>query len=223
MDSLIMALILFDLDDTLIAGDSDYSWGEFLTTKKIVDSAHFKRENDRFYRDYQLGKLDILAYLKFSLAPLALLSKTDLETLHREFMQEVIEPMWLPKADILLKEHREKEDTLMVITSTNRFIVEPICKKLGIENLIATELEERNDRFTGQVSGTPSFQEGKIVRLNSWLDTSDFILEESSFYSDSINDLPLLKAVGRPIAVDPCPKLKEEALLRGWEIISLRS
>ena len=223
MDSLIMALILFDLDDTLIAGDSDYSWGEFLTTKKIVDSAHFKRENDRFYRDYQLGKLDILAYLKFSLAPLALLSKTDLETLHREFMQEVIEPMWLPKADILLKEHRQKEDTLMVITSTNRFIVEPICKKLGIENLIATELEERNDRFTGQVSGTPSFQEGKIVRLNSWLDTSDFILEESSFYSDSINDLPLLKAVGRPIAVDPCPKLKEEALLRGWEIISLRS
>jgi len=223
VDSLIMALILFDLDDTLIAGDSDYSWGEFLTTKKIVDSAHFKRENDRFYRDYQLGKLDILAYLKFSLAPLALLSKTDLETLHREFMQEVIEPMWLPKADILLKEHREKEDTLMVITSTNRFIVEPICKKLGIENLIATELEERNDRFTGQVSGTPSFQEGKIVRLNSWLDTSDFILEESSFYSDSINDLPLLKAVGRPIAVDPCPKLKEEALLRGWEIISLRS
>ena len=218
-----MALILFDLGDTLIAGDSDYSWGEFLTTKKIVDSAHFKRENDRFYRDYQLGKLDILAYLKFSLAPLALLSKTDLETLHREFMQEVIEPMWLPKADILLKEHREKEDTLMVITSTNRFIVEPICKKLGIENLIATELEERNDRFTGQVSGTPSFQEGKIVRLNSWLDTSDFILEESSFYSDSINDLPLLKAVGRPIAVDPCPKLKEEALLRGWEIISLRS
>jgi len=223
VDSLIMALILFDLDDTLIAGDSDYSWGEFLTTKKIVDSAHFKRENDRFYRDYQLGKLDILAYLKFSLAPLALLSKTDLETLHREFMQEVIEPMWLPKADILLKEHRQKEDTLMVITSTNRFIVEPICKKLGIENLIATELEERNDRFTGQVSGTPSFQEGKIVRLNSWLDTSDFILEESSFYSDSINDLPLLKAVGRPIAVDPCPKLKEEALLRGWEIISLRS
>jgi HAD superfamily hydrolase (TIGR01490 family) len=223
VDSLIMALILFDLDDTLIAGDSDYSWGEFLTTKKIVDSAHFKRENDRFYRDYQLGKLDILAYLKFSLAPLALLSKTDLETLHREFMQEVIEPMWLPKADILLKEHRQKEDTLMVITSTNRFIVEPICKKLGIENLIATELEERNDRFTGQVSGTPSFQEGKIVRLNSWLDTSDFILEESSFYSDSINDLPLLKAVGRAIAVDPCPKLKEEALLRGWEIISLRS
>jgi HAD superfamily hydrolase (TIGR01490 family) len=223
VDSLIMALILFDLDDTLIAGDSDYSWGEVLTTKKIVDSAHFKRENDRFYRDYQLGKLDILAYLKFSLAPLALLSKTDLETLHREFMQEVIEPMWLPKADILLKEHRQKEDTLMVITSTNRFIVEPICKKLGIENLIATELEERNDRFTGQVSGTPSFQEGKIVRLNSWLDTSDFILEESSFYSDSINDLPLLKAVGRAIAVDPCPKLKEEALLRGWEIISLRS
>jgi len=223
MDSLIMALTLFDLDNTLIAGDSDYSWGEFLTTKKIVDSAHFKQENDRFYRDYQLGKLDILAYLKFSLAPLALLPKTDLEALHKEFMQKVIEPMWLPKAEILLKKHRKNEDTLMVITSTNRFIVEPICKKLGIENLIATELEECNDRFTGQVSGIPSFREGKIVRLNSWLDTSNFLLEESSFYSDSINDLPLLKAVGHPVAVDPCSKLREEALLRGWEIISLRS
>tara|TARA_B110000503_G_scaffold40780_1_gene67015 strand:+ start:5406 stop:6074 length:669 start_codon:yes stop_codon:yes gene_type:complete len=221
MDS-IMPLALFDLDNTLIAGDSDYSWGEFLTTKKIVDSAYFKNKNDQFYRDYQTGKLDILAYLKFSLAPLSGLSRSELDTLHKEFMKKIIEPMWLPKAEELLQAHRDKKDTLMVITSTNRFIVTPICKKLGIEHLIATELEEFDNKFTGQVSGIPSFQEGKVKRLNKWLNTSNFKLKESSFYSDSINDLPLLEIVGHPVAVDPCPKLKKEAARRGWKTISLR-
>jgi HAD superfamily hydrolase (TIGR01490 family) len=221
MDS-IMPLALFDLDNTLIAGDSDYSWGEFLTTKKIVDSAYFKNKNDQFYRDYQTGKLDILAYLKFSLAPLSGLSRSELDTLHKEFMKKIIEPMWLPKAEELLQAHRDKKDTLMVITSTNRFIVTPICKKLGIEHLIATELEEFDNKFTGQVSGIPSFQEGKVKRLNKWLNTSNFKLKESSFYSDSINDLPLLEIVGHPVAVDPCPKLKKEATRRGWKTISLR-
>ncbi len=217
-----MPLALFDLDNTLIAGDSDYSWGEFLTTKKIVDSAYFKNKNDQFYRDYQTGKLDILAYLKFSLAPLSGLSRSELDTLHKEFMKKIIEPMWLPKAEELLQAHRDKKDTLMVITSTNRFIVTPICKKLGIEHLIATELEEFDNKFTGQVSGIPSFQEGKVKRLNKWLNTSNFKLKESSFYSDSINDLPLLEIVGHPVAVDPCPKLKKEAARRGWKTISLR-
>ena len=217
-----MPLALFDLDNTLIAGDSDYSWGEFLTTKKIVDSAYFKNKNDQFYRDYQTGKLDILAYLKFSLAPLSGLSHSELDTLHKEFMKKIIEPMWLPKAEELLQAHRDKKDTLMVITSTNRFIVTPICKKLGIEHLIATELEEFDNKFTGQVSGIPSFQEGKVKRLNKWLNTSNFKLKESSFYSDSINDLPLLEIVGHPVAVDPCPKLKKEAARRGWKTISLR-
>ncbi|MEJ6612976.1 MAG: HAD family hydrolase [Porticoccus sp.] len=217
-----MPLALFDLDNTLIAGDSDYSWGEFLTTKKIVDSAYFKNKNDQFYRDYQTGKLDILAYLKFSLAPLSGLSRSELDTLHKEFMKKIIEPMWLPKAEELLQTHRDKKDTLMVITSTNRFIVTPICKKLGIEHLIATELEEFDNKFTGQVSGIPSFQEGKVKRLNKWLNTSNFKLKESSFYSDSINDLPLLEIVGHPVAVDPCPKLKKEAARRGWKTISLR-
>ncbi len=217
-----MPLALFDLDNTLIAGDSDYSWGEFLTTKKIVDSAYFKNKNDQFYRDYQTGKLDILAYLKFSLAPLSGLSRSELDTLHKEFMKKIIEPMWLPKAEELLQAHRDKKDTLMVITSTNRFIVTPICKKLGIEHLIATELEEFDNKFTGQVSGIPSFQEGKVKRLNKWLNTSNFKLKESSFYSDSINDLPLLEIVGHPVAVDPCPKLKKEATRRGWKTISLR-
>lgn len=217
-----MPLALFDLDNTLIAGDSDYSWGEFLTTKKIVDSAYFKSKNDQFYKDYQAGKLDILAYLEFSLAPLSALARSELDALHKEFMKKIIEPMWLPKAEELLKTHRDKEDTLMVITSTNRFIVAPICKKLGIEYLIATELEESENKFTGQVSGIPSFQEGKVKRLNNWLNTSNFSLEGSSFYSDSINDLPLLEIVSHPVAVDPCPKLKEEATRRGWKTISLR-
>ena len=217
-----MPLALFDLDNTLIAGDSDYSWGEFLTTKKIVDSAYFKSKNDQFYKDYQAGKLDILAYLEFSLAPLSALARSELDALHKEIMKKIIEPMWLPKAEELLKTHRDKEDTLMVITSTNRFIVAPICKKLGIEYLIATELEESENKFTGQVSGIPSFQEGKVKRLNNWLNTSNFSLEGSSFYSDSINDLPLLEIVSHPVAVDPCPKLKEEATRRGWKTISLR-
>ena len=217
-----MPLALFDLDNTLIAGDSDYSWGEFLTTKKIVDSAYFKSKNDQFYKDYQAGKLDILAYLEFSLAPLSALARSELDALHKEFMKKIIEPMWLPKAEELLKTHRDKEDTLMVITSTNRFIVAPICKKLGIEYLIATELEESENKFTGQVSGIPSFQEGKVKRLNNWLNTSNFSLEGSSFYSDSINDLPLLEIVSHPVAVDPCPKLKKEATRRGWKTISLR-
>jgi HAD superfamily phosphoserine phosphatase-like hydrolase len=135
-----MALALFDLDNTLIAGDSDHGWGEFLALKNIVDSAYYKRMNDKFYRDYQNGQLDMSAYLAFSLAPLGERSRSELNRLHEEFMTTIIEPMWLPKAEKLLQQHREKGDELMVITSTNRFVVEPICKKLGLTNLIATEL-----------------------------------------------------------------------------------
>jgi len=218
-----MPLAMFDLDNTLIAGDSDYSWGEFLTTKKIVDPVHFKKKNDQFYRDYQKGSLDILAYLEFSLAPLVNLTRSDLDGLHEEFMEKIIQPMWLPKADELIKRHIHQQDTMVMITSTNRFVVEPICKKLGIKHLIATELEESNNKFTGKVSGIPSFGEGKVSRLVDWLDRFGFSLENSTFYSDSINDLPLLQLVDFPVIVDPCPKLKEVATNFGWEIISLRS
>jgi HAD superfamily hydrolase (TIGR01490 family) len=218
-----MPLALFDLDNTLIAGDSDHGWGEFLTAKKIVDADYYKRMNDQFYRDYQSGQLDMATYLKFSLAPLGKLSHSELATLHAQFMVEVIEPLWLPKAEVLIQQHHDKGDVLMVITSTNRFVVEPICKKLGIDHLIATELEQQDNQFTGRVSGIPSFKEGKVTRLNEWLKNSNLNLSGSSFYSDSINDLPLLELVDRPVAVDPCPQLREEAVQRGWEIISLRS
>lgn len=217
-----MALALFDLDNTLIAGDSDHGWGEFLVAKQVVDADYYKQMNDQFYADYQQGQLDMSAYLEFSLAPLGKLAPEELNGLHNEFMSTVIEPMWLPKAETLLQQHRDKGDTLMIITSTNRFVVEPICNKLGVNLLIATELEQQNSRYTGRVFGVPSFKEGKVTRLNQWLDQSEHNLVGSSFYSDSINDLPLLEIVDHPVAVDPCPQLKEVAQQRNWEIISLR-
>jgi HAD superfamily hydrolase (TIGR01490 family) len=217
-----MPLAIFDLDNTLIAGDSDHGWGEFLVAHNIVDAAYYKQMNDQFYDDYQNGKLDMSAYLEFSLAPLAKLDSPELTKLHTQFMTEVIEPMWLPQAETLLQQHRNNGDTLMVITSTNRFVVEPICEKLGVDHLIATELEQHNNCYTGRVSGIPSYKEGKVTRLNSWLAQTGFRMEGSSFYSDSINDLPLLEIVERPVAVDPCDLLKAEATKRNWEIISLR-
>jgi HAD superfamily hydrolase (TIGR01490 family) len=217
-----MPLAIFDLDNTLIAGDSDHGWGEFLVAQNIVDAAYYKKMNDQFYHDYQNGMLNMSAYLEFSLAPLAKIDPSELATLHAQFMVDVIEPMWLPKAEKLLQQHRDGGDTLMVITSTNRFVVEPICDKLGVDHLIATELEQHNNRYTGHVSGIPSYKEGKVTRLNDWLTNTGHNMEGSSFYSDSINDLPLLEIVERPVAVDPCDLLKAEAIERNWEIISLR-
>ena len=217
-----MPLALFDLDNTLIAGDSDHGWGEFLVGKKIVDADYYKQMNDQFYQDYQNGQLDMSAYLEFSLAPLGKLSHVELKQLHSQFMEEVIEPLWLTKAETLLQKHRDSGDTLMIITSTNRFVVEPICNKLGVEHLIATELEQKNDQYTGQVSGIPSYKEGKVTRLNQWLEQSGLDMAGSSFYSDSINDLPLLEIVDHPVTVDPCSQLRVVALQRGWDIISLR-
>lgn len=217
-----MPLALFDLDNTLIAGDSDHGWGEFLVAHRIVDPDYYKRMNDGFYRDYQEGRLDMNAYLEFALQPLAQLQAEELERLHRQFMDEVIAPMWLPRAEQLLQQHREKGDLLIIITSTNRFVVEPISARLGADVLIATEPEQIDGRYTGKVSGVPSYKEGKVVRLNAWLKDTGHNLTDSCFYSDSINDLPLLEIVDRPIAVDPCDQLREVALQRDWEIISLR-
>ncbi len=218
-----MALAIFDLDNTLINGDSDHAWGEFLVSRGMVDADYFKTMNDRFYQDYQNGRLDHGAYLEFALKPLADIAADKLRGLHDDFMTEVISPMLQPKAFALLEKHRRAGDFLLVITSTNRFVVEPICKKLGVDDLIATELEtDDNGRYTGRTMGTPSFKEGKITRLREWLDTARLDMGGSSFYSDSINDLPLLLEVDRPIAVDPDEPLKQQALSNGWKIISLR-
>lgn len=217
-----MALAIFDLDNTLIAGDSDHSWGEFLVAEQRVDAQQFKKSNDQFYADYVAGSLDIFAYLEFSLQPLTKMSLSELAELHQRFMQQVIQPMQLPQAQALLQKHRDAGDRLLIITSTNRFIVEPICHSLGITELLATDAQIVDDRYTGKVEGTPTYKEGKVVRLNAWLKEQNETLEGSWFYSDSINDLPLLLEVDHAVAVDPCPALRETAEAKNWQIISLR-
>lgn len=217
-----MALAIFDLDNTLIAGDSDHGWGEFLVQRNMVDIKTYQQQNDRFYQDYCEGRLDMDEYLAFSLKPLGEIPIGKLQKLHREFMLRVIEPLLLPKATQLLERHRQAGDYLLVVTSTNRFIVEPICKVLGVDDLIATEPEMIDGKYTGRLSGIASFGKGKVLRLNEWLSRHDRNLSGSFFYSDSINDLPLLLEVENPVAVDPDESLKREATNRSWPIISLR-
>ena len=217
-----MSLALFDLDNTLIAGDSDYEWGKWLVHKNKVDAAYYQRMNERFYRDYEAGGLDIYAYLEFALAPLAQIDPDELRVLHREFMDQIIIPMWLPDAEKLLAKHRDKGDLLVIISATNRFIVEPICARFNVDEVIATEPEMINGRYTGKVLGTPSYQTGKVERLQAWLKDHSETLQDSYFYSDSINDLSLLQLVDYPVAVDPDPRLRTEAENNEWPIISLR-
>ncbi len=222
-----MNLAIFDLDNTLIAGDSDYLWGQFLVDKKLVDGKVYERENQRFYDEYKAGTLDILEFLQFSLAPLSQHSINELNTLHKEFMQTRIDSIWLPKAEALLEKHRKNNDYLVIITATNHFVTAPIAKKLGVDDIIATMPEKIDNHYTGKVSGTPCFQEGKVTRLQQWLEQKkqeqrEFNLQESYFYSDSFNDLPLLQKVGHPVAVDPDDKLRNYAQQQDWPVISLR-
>ena len=217
-----MALAIFDLDNTLIAGDSDHSWGEFLVDQNIVDRQLYKKMNDKFYADYESGCLDIFAYLEFSVEPLTQFSLQELDILHQQFMRDVIEPMKLDQAETLINHHRQAGDRILVITSTNRFIVEPICNSLGINEIIATDLQIIDGKYTGKVDGTPTFKEGKVERFNQWLREQNTNNEGSYFYSDSINDMPMLLEVTYPIAVDPDPALRKEAESRHWKIISLR-
>jgi HAD superfamily hydrolase (TIGR01490 family) len=215
-------LALFDLDNTLIAGDSDYEWGRWLVHKKKVDPEHYSRMNEKFFRDYENGTLDIYAYLEFALAPLAAIERCELLALREEFMAKVIASIWLPAAENLLTTHREQGDLLVIVSATNRFIVEPICQKLGVEHLIATEPEVRDGRYTGKVVGTPSYREGKVERVLAWVKSRETDLGGSYFYSDSINDLSLMKLVDHPVAVDPDDRLAGEAEMNSWPVISLR-
>ncbi len=217
-----MSLALFDLDNTLIAGDSDHAWGEFLVNKELVDAAEYKKANDHYYLAYQQGTLDIHDYLTFSLKPLTLYSTQEMLTWREVFIEECIRPLLLPAATQLLNKHREQGHHILIITATNRFITEPIARLLGVEELIAPEPEFINGSYTGKIVGTPSFREGKITRLNEWLAQKDLSLENSWFYSDSHNDLPLLEVVDNPIAVDPDDALRQRAIQASWPIISLR-
>ena len=216
-----MPLAIFDLDNTLLAGDSDYLWGQFLGEIGAVDRDAYERENERFYAEYREGRLDIMEFLAFSLRPLAENSPSDLAAWHARFMQEKIEPLITESAERLVERHRAAGDTLMIITATNAFVTAPIARRLGIGELIATEPEKDGERYTGRVSGTPSFREGKVERLQQWLDRHDAAIDGASFYSDSHNDLPLLEMVANPVAVDPDEVLAAHARSHGWPIISL--
>ncbi len=217
-----MSLAIFDLDNTLIGGDSDYAWGEFLIEQGIADAEHYKQANDRFYQQYQRGELDIFAYLTFAIEPLTQFEPSQLADLHRRFMASKIEPMMLPKAQALLQQHRDQGDHLLIITATNRFITGPIAKHLGVDDILASEAEMIDGRYTGQVSGTPCYQDGKVVRLQQWLRDNGMDLTGSYFYSDSHNDIPLLQVVDHPVAVDADDQLQALARQQGWPCISLR-
>ena len=218
-----MSLAIFDLDNTLLGGDSDYLWGQFLVERGIVDEALYKRENDRFYREYEEGTLDIFEFLRFALKPLKDNDPAQLEQLREEYLAEKIDPIILPASRELIRRHREAGDTLMIITATNAFVTAPIAERLGIEHLIATVPERVGGRYTGEVAGEPSYREGKVNRLNSWLQEHGETLDGSSFYSDSHNDIPLLERVSKPVAVDPDDLLTAHATAQGWPIISLRA
>ncbi len=216
-----MTLAIFDLDNTLLAGDSDYLWGQFLADTGAVDRAWYEQENEGFYRAYQEGSLDIMEFLRFSLRPL---KEHPVERLHawrEQFLREKIDPIILPSTRELVERHRRAGDTLLIITATNAFVTAPIAERLGIGHLIATEPEMIDGRYTGEVAGIPCFREGKVERLQLWLQAHDETLRGSSFYSDSHNDIPLLERVERPVAVDPDQELRRYARERGWPVMSL--
>ena len=218
-----MTLALFDLDNTLIAGDSEHAWGQFLVDRGVVDADAYQRANDQFYQDYRAGTLDIVAYSEFVFAVLARNDEATLLAWREAFIQERIEQMLLPKAFDLLQYHRGQGHTLVIITATNRFVTELIAQRLGVDHLIATEPErDGSGHFTGKLAGVPCFQAGKITRLHAWLDEHQADLEGAWFYSDSRNDLPLLEAVTHPVVVDADPVLAKIAEERGWPALSLR-
>ncbi len=217
-----MTLAIFDLDGTLLNGDSDYTWGQFLVEKGLVDTQVYKEANDKFFKQYQSGTLDIYEYLGFSLAPLTQFSNAELTSLHQTFMQEKIQPMMQKKAGELLKHHKDQGHFLLMITATNQFVTGPIGDALGMDHIIAPVPEMVNGQYTGKVAGIPSFQEGKVTRLNDWLAETGHSMEGSYFYSDSRNDLPLLELVAHPIVVDGDEILTNIAQERGWQHISLR-
>ena len=217
-----MKLALFDLDNTLLAGDSDVEWAQFLIEEGVLHPDEYHAKNLWFAERYKDGTLDIHEFLEFQLAPLAAHARDRLDAWHEDYMQRKIRPIILEQAVELLASHAGA--LRAIVTATNRFITTPIARELGVEHLVATDIEEVDGKFTGRPHGTPCFREGKIARVTEWLAAKGKALGdfESWFYSDSLNDLPLLERVNHPVAVDPDPTLLAHAKARGWEIISLR-
>ena len=215
-------LVLFDLDNTLLSGDSDFEWAQFLIEQGVLDREVYEARNQQFYDQYKSGTLDIREFLDFQLKPLSRHSRAQLDAWHRAFMQSKVRPMMRAKARALVEQHRR--DLCAVITATNSFVTAPIACEFGVANLIATEPELQNGEFTGGVAGIPCFREGKVARLDAWLAERGKTLatfSESWFYSDSLNDLPLLERVTHPVAVDADATLKAHASRLGWRAITL--
>ena len=218
-----MSLAIFDLDNTLIGGDSDYLWGEFLCDEGIIsDRQSFEKKNGYFYQQYELGSLDIYAWAEFSFEILSHYSINELEAFHLKFMAQKIEPIFLQKAQDCINNHKENGDTVLVITASNTFVTAPIVKRYGINHLIATEPEIVSGRYTGKVSGIPCFKSGKIENLMPWLERNGESLKDSTFYSDSHNDLPLLELVDNPVAVNADKILTQIAEKKGWKVLNWR-
>ena len=220
-----MRLVLFDLDNTLLAGDSDFEWAQFLIEQGVLDREVYEAKNQQFYDQYKAGTLDIHAFLDCQLKPLSRHPRTQLNAWHAQYMLQKIKPIILPKAIELVARHALDADLMAIVTATNSFVTAPIAEEFGIENLIATEPEQVNGQFTGEVIGVPSFREGKVTRLDAWLQARGLnwkSITESWFYSDSLNDLPLLERVTYPVPVDPDPILRAHADKQGWPVISLR-
>lgn len=220
-----MRLALFDLDNTLLAGDSDFEWAQFLIEQGVLDQEVYEARNQEFYDQYKAGTLDIHEFLDFQLKPLARHARSQLDAWHQDFMQRKILPIITAKGRELVEKHLREADLVAIITATNSFVTTPIARAFGVAHLIATEPEQVNGEFTGGVAGIPSFREGKITRLDAWLASRGLQwseVRESWFYSDSLNDLPLLQRVSKPVAVDPDPTLKAYAERHGWPVISLR-
>ncbi len=219
-----MKLAIFDLDNTLLAGDSDLSWGEYLVAQGVFDAQTYGEINARFYQDYVRGQLDIYAYQKFQLQVLTRYPLQQVLAWRAAYVEEKIKPMIAPKSTALIAQHRAAAAELLIITATNRFITEPIAALLDIPTLIATEPEVIDGRYSGEVTGIPSYAEGKVKRLTQWAQARgiDWQAAESWFYSDSHNDIPLLEKVTHAVAVDADDILRQTAAQRGWQVMSLR-
>jgi HAD superfamily hydrolase (TIGR01490 family) len=218
-------LALFDLDNTLLAGDSDHAWGEFLIDQGLVDADSHRAGNDGFYADYLEGQLDIHAYVNFTLQPVLQMPQRERQQLHQQFLDSVIAPMILQSGRDLVNQHRDQGETCIIVTATNSFITKPIAQQFGVDILLATDVEEVDGLLTGKIEGIPCYQEGKVRKLNAWIEANNLNggLNQACFYTDSINDLPLLEQVATPVAVDPDDKLAAIASERHWKILSLRS
>jgi HAD superfamily hydrolase (TIGR01490 family) len=221
---LALELALFDLDDTLLPIDSDHAFGEYLAQRALVDPVAHRAENERFYQQYLAGKLEILKYQQFILAPLKGLSPAELEELHQGFMADKILPAIRPEARALIETHQSQGDLCAIVTATNSYITAPIARAFGVEHLLATVAVLQDGRITGDATGVPCYREGKVTRVHTWLESMALSLphmRRSTFYSDSHNDLPLLLAVSHPVATNPDKKLREQAEQRGWRILEL--